>query len=89
MNHYVECNDGWKDLYGPVLAAADELNVGVRQVKEKFGELRIYLDGGPDWLREMAYRMGDLSNHVCEVCGKDGRKINDNGWIKVRCEECT
>jgi hypothetical protein len=84
----IECGEGWKRLYGPILDAASELNIPVLQVKEKFGQLRIYLGDSPDWLHQMVGIAEDMSAHVCEKCGKRGRIKNDNGWLKARCEEC-
>jgi len=82
-----ERSKGWKKLAEPILQAAKDLDVKVVQVKEKFGGLRIHLNGGPQWLQDMAYRMEELSYHTCEYCGKEGKPRNGN-WIKTLCEEC-
>lgn len=58
------------------------------QIKEKFGELRIYLDmplpnmyawGVVDFAEEM-------SRVTCEVCGAPGETIT-KGWHKTLCEQ--
>jgi hypothetical protein len=70
-----------------------EGEVEVLQVKEKFGGLRFYAaihgctEEQEKAIREVIRKAEGESFKVCEVCGKAGREIN-NGWIKVRCEEC-
>jgi hypothetical protein len=56
------------------------------QVKEKFGTLRFYYDGGDDYVRGMVTLADNLSEVTCEVCGAPG-KIRDKGWVSVRCDE--
>jgi hypothetical protein len=60
----------------------------IQQIKEKFGELRIYLDtplpnmyawGVVDFAEEM-------SRVTCEVCGAPGETIT-KGWHKTLCEQ--
>ncbi|WP_167631594.1 hypothetical protein [Mariprofundus ferrooxydans] len=58
----------------------------VRQVKEKFGGLRFYIDGGSQAIYDRIDEAEELSFHVCEVCGKVG-KIRRGGWIRTLCEE--
>jgi hypothetical protein len=55
------------------------------QVKEKYGTLRFYVDGG-DAVTDGMIRMAEaLSEVTCEICGTPG-EISDNGWVRVRCE---
>lgn len=56
------------------------------QVKEKFGGLRFYTNGGDDVTRAYTVFAEHVSERTCEECGKPG-KPNAGGWIKVRCEE--
>lgn len=56
------------------------------QVKEKFGGLRFYIDGGNDEHYALINFAELLSYNTCEVCGKPG-KANRNGWITTRCNE--
>jgi hypothetical protein len=88
-----EIGDGWyKLMYDLVegLAKIDtEKSIKVFQIKEKFGGLRFYYNGGPgreaDDLVDIAE---DRSFHTCEECGEPGKEVNPTGWIYVRCEKC-
>lgn len=60
--------------------------VKVAQIKEKFGGLRFYYDGGDDTIDGMV-RMAEVwASCSCEECGKPG-KSRDGGWIKTLCDE--
>ena len=57
------------------------------QIKEKFGELRLYTRG--EWTEEMErlYRKAqEESESTCVVCGEPGTKFYE-GWISPYCEE--
>ena len=56
------------------------------QVKEKFGTLRFYYDGGDSYCRGVVAMMEDMTYHTCEVCGSPGKVLN-NGWVSVRCDK--
>ena len=84
----VECGEGWKSLYSPIIRAAEDQGVSVFQVKEKFGGLRIYLGAAPDWLHDMCEIVEGYSTHVCELCGKSGEVRTNKGWISTLCDRC-
>ena len=54
------------------------------QVKEKFGTLRFYCDGGDDRIRGMENMAESMSARTCETCGSPG-KLFRNGWHYVAC----
>lgn len=56
------------------------------QVKEKFGTLRFYYDGGDEFVHGVVSMMEAMSAVTCEVCGKPGSS-NNEGWITTTCEE--
>lgn len=58
------------------------------QVKEKFGTLRFYYDGGDDVIDGMVQLAESMSGVTCEECGKPG-KSRSGGWIRTLCEEHT
>ena len=60
--------------------------VVILQIKEKFGGLRFYYDGGDGVIRGMVCMAEEWAGHVCEVCGKPGEK-RGGGWIKTLCDE--
>jgi hypothetical protein len=59
----------------------------VTQVKEKFGELSIYVNGLS--LREMDKldAITAKSTRICEVCGAPGNIATIRGWYKTLCYE--
>ena len=56
------------------------------QVKEKFGTLRFYYEGGDDYIRGLVSMAESMSGVTCEVCGKPGT-TGGTGWIHTACEE--
>ena len=64
----VECGEGWKPLYQPILDYAMEHNIEVHQVKEKFGGLRIYLASYDSTVRKMIDDAEEKSYNTCEIC---------------------
>jgi hypothetical protein len=58
----------------------------VAQVKEKFGGLRFYYDGGDDHISGMVRMAESWAGHSCETCGKPGT-IRHGGWIRTLCDE--
>jgi hypothetical protein len=60
--------------------------VVVEQIKEKFGGLRFYYQGGDDQISGMV-RMAEMwAGSSCEECGKPGTSRN-GGWIQTLCDE--
>ena len=56
------------------------------QVKEKYGELRMYHNGCSDEAQAILDKYTELSRHICCVCGKPATKIS-KGWICPYCDE--
>lgn len=81
----VECGDGWKSIYEPLLVRARKEGATVAQVKEKFGGLRFYVSGASDGLRELIREAEGLSFETCEVCGQPGEPRRGGG-IKTLCD---
>ncbi len=55
------------------------------QVKEKFGTLRFYYNGGDDVIDGMVRMAESMSAVTCEECGAPGT-TGGQGWITTRCE---
>jgi hypothetical protein len=58
--------------------------VVVAQIKEKFGGLRFYYDGGDNYVRGLVEMAEAWAGRTCEVCGEPG-KIGGDGWISTLC----
>lgn len=65
----------------------DHVNwIVVAQIKEKFGGLRFYYDGGDEHISGMV-RMAEIwAGRSCETCGNKG-KIRHGGWVRTLCDE--
>lgn len=61
-------------------------HVVVAQIKEKFGGLRFYYDGGDEQVSGMVRMAEAWAGAVCEECGKPGKSRN-SGWVKTLCDE--
>jgi hypothetical protein len=80
---------GWKPIvekYVPMIKAKGGF---IMQVKEKFGGLRIYSQGGDyEAISDLERTAESISFLTCEYCGEPGNLKNKNGWIKTCCEKC-
>lgn len=87
--------NGWRKL---ALSLCKELkqiikedhleNYVISQVKEKFGELCWYYEGGNDRIRDVTQKYEILSRNVCIYCGKSPTTHITKGWITYLCEDC-
>ncbi len=60
--------------------------VHVEQIKEKFGGLRFYYQGGDDHISGMV-RMAEIwAGRTCETCGEKGDR-RSGGWIRTLCDK--
>ena len=64
----------------------DVPQVTVAQIKEKFGGLRFYYDGGDDYIAGLVTMAESWASRACEECGKPGHQ-RDGGWIRTLCDE--
>jgi hypothetical protein len=59
--------------------------IKVEQIKEKFGGLRFYYQGGDKEIDGMVSMAETWAGHSCEVCGNKGTR-RDGGWIRTLCD---
>lgn len=57
------------------------------QVKEKFGGLRFYYDGGDSVISGMVQMAEGMSYRTCEICGCQAQTRRDR-WITTQCDPC-
>ena len=62
-------------------------SVKIVQIKEKFGGLRFYFDGGDEYVCGAVALAEDMSYKTCEECGDPGT-VAEKGRYRVRCQEC-
>ncbi len=60
--------------------------VVVQQVKEKFGGLRFYYNGGDEFIRGLETMAEIWASCSCEECGKPGER-RGGGWVRTLCDE--
>lgn len=58
------------------------------QVKEKFGGLRFYYDGGDDYISGLVSMAESWAANTCETCGRPGR-LRGRGWFYTACNDHT
>jgi hypothetical protein len=58
------------------------------QIKEKFGGLRFYYNGGDDYINGLVNMAESWAANTCETCGSVG-KIRGMGWLYTACDEHT
>ena len=88
---FFECGEGWSHLIECVAFAAENTGVYCVQVKEKFGELRIYCDGHNESVSCFVQAAEALSKLTCENCGKFSggiKPLKGGWWLKSFCKEC-
>jgi hypothetical protein len=88
LSHHIQTHIDWNNLNAkqrPDLKYKPIEQVVVRQVKEKFGGLRFYYDGGNDIIAGMVTIAEAWADSTCEDCGSPGKK-RSGGWIKTLCD---
>ena len=91
-----ECGDGWFWLVDQLMSSIQNYcknnkkpSISVTQIKEKFGGLRFYYDGGNDKINGMVWFAENLSYQICETCGTTNHVgQTTKGWIYTICKDC-
>lgn len=85
IQHHID----WKNKDGEVVP-----QVVVQQVKEKFGTLRFYYQGGDDYISGLVSMAESMSGVTCEGCGNPATTSEVDpekgitGWIRTQCKPC-
>ena len=58
----------------------------VAQIKEKFGGLRFYVDGGDDFTHGAIQMAENWASRTCETCGERGQR-RSGGWLRTLCDK--
>lgn len=95
-----EVPEGWRKAFCPqmweelkeILAKADYINkFRFVQIKEKWGQLRLYYCGAPndiyDEVESWISKYEQASEKTCIHCGKPAKYMSI-GWISPWCEDC-
>ena len=60
----------------------------IKQVKEKFGDLRFYAAVGEAKHGAYIKFAEAMSSSICNSCGKTGGIVLDKGWLNCQCATC-
>lgn len=99
---YIETGDGWYNLIDSLLATIqsrvdsqrylrhpdepEPFAPVVTQIKEKWGGLRVYIEGGDDFVWGAIVTAETASHKICEICGCPGVKRHSS-WVMTLCEK--
>ena|ERR1700722_15304582 len=91
---YFAIGDGWFSLMYELSTAImehvrknpDSLP-SITDIKEKYGTLRFYTNGGDDIIDDLISKAEDASYTICEKCGNVGELMTSGHWLSVRCPE--
>ena len=92
----VECEKGRFPLIEPILQniqsynkdKAEENQIVVYQIKEKWGILQLEIGNYPNELAKMIEAAEKASESTCEKCGAPGSLRECGGWYKTLCDDC-
>jgi len=60
--------------------------VVVEQIKEKFGGLRFYYQGGDEYIHGLVSMAESWAGIACEECGGIGKR-RGGGWVRTLCDK--
>lgn len=61
----------------------------IEQLKEKYGEMRLYINAAPQEVHDVVRDYEFISQYICAQCGSiHGHIINDYGWYFPLCKKC-
>lgn len=96
---YPTVGPGWRDLVetavariADAVAAAQPGRAKIVQIKEKFGDLRLYWQGwqlgaAAEAAIDEAVALAEArSACTCETCGDEGRLHDKHGWLLTACD---
>lgn len=90
---WVDVGVGWLGIIERFIADARQLDPGmtIRELKEKFGSLRIYAASDFDEVDQLRHLAESRSQYACEICGAEGgiRRPPEGraGWWHCLCAE--
>ena len=94
MCYGVGVGDGWYNILHRLCEKIIEIDTNKKfrffQIKEKFGQLRIYGadDGGTLKIYDLISQAENESSKTCEYCGTIEDVTSSGRWIKTLCAEC-
>lgn len=62
--------------------------INITQIKEKFGGLCFYYNGGDEHISGLVSFAEHFSYKICETCGTTNNVHQTKGWIYTICDKC-
>lgn len=87
-NWGIECRDGWAAIVDEVLGEMEGTDTILKQIKQKFGGLRIYYEQGTPAVDEAVLRAERKAATTCEYCGEQAKREAICGWLTTICQPC-
>ena len=90
----LEVRDGWRKIIEEMFKKIDAhcsnsgCAVEIQQVKEKFGTLHVYYDGGDAKIGRIVHAAEHMSAKTCELCGSSDNVGVTMGWVTTCCRKC-
>lgn len=87
--------DGWDKTFGSMfmkelgnaIKKSGQKNFQIVEIKEKYGELRLYHNGCSKEANDIIDKYTRISQNICMWCGCEAPMIDD-GWVSVMCLDC-
>ena len=92
LKHYKSTPSYWQHITKPLEQKLLDMGCKIQQMKEKWGELRVYW-GVEDWdVREEADKLVEQAKEACSkccvYCGEEGRfMVDEKGYYGVLCDK--
>ena len=94
--YQLDCGDGWFQLLWDLFTEIEslyqsrdtEIQLTIRQVKQKFGSLTVYIQYGLPEVYEIVNRYQKLSETVCEGCAIESSIQQRNYYFSTLCDPC-
>ena len=77
----------YMDELGAAIEKSGQKNYRIVQIKEKFGQARLYDNGGGREVEDIISKYEIISENICMNCGCEAPMIND-GWMSPKCFDC-
>jgi hypothetical protein len=96
----LECRGGWFTILDRLFAAIEKhletlpkkskvkKEFTIQQIKEKFGGLRVYVDGADDFIYDKILQTEEDSKRICEFCGIGGVMSKGGHYYRTLCHDC-
>ena len=91
------CTRGWDIAYGDMYlkelgSAIEEAGLKntfmIYEIKEKYGQHRLYHNGGTKKINNIVSKYERLSENICIGCGKPDVPMINDGWLSPWCYDC-